>query len=288
MAECVYCGGSGKCHGSGLYHPYVKDHGPFDIYLCSECHSLFTFPLPSAGSLASLYSSFDGGMYGDIARLRKRYPLNGWYKQCESRMVAALGKVEDGLSWIDLGSGDGVMSERMKRAYPSGKGWAVDVHTRPERLKDVDVTWVQADLNEGAPDLPKAKLVFAVTVLEHVTDPCLFIGSGLDLLDEGGVFYFNCPRADCMAFRLMGRKWPYYLPGEHITVPTMKGLSGLVNRLAGSRPGRKFSIEISPVTMPYPFGYYLGFLTGNRWMPDWQLPIYLPTGLLECTIRRLC
>lgn len=203
-------------------------------------------------------------------------------------MTQALGDPVEALTWLDLGSGDGVMSELMKRTFPSGRGWAVDVHTRPERLKGVDVEWVQADLNEGMKGLPKVKLIFAVTVLEHVTDAAVFLGSALDLLEEGGILYFNCPRADCLAFRLMGRRWPYYLPGEHISVPTIKGISGLVSRLAAARPDMRFSVEVSPVTMPYPFGYYIGYLSGNRWLPDWQKPVHLPTGLLECTIRRLC
>ena len=227
-------------------------------------------------------------MFRDIALLRKKYPLTAWYTQCLSRIGNALGNPDDPFTWLDLGSGDGAMSELMKRQYPSGRGWAVDFHARPQRLKDVDVNWMNADLNQGMKDLPRVKLAFAVTVLEHVKDPANFLGSALDLLEQGGVLYLNCPRADCLAFRLLGRKWPYYLPGEHITVPTVKGLTQLLDRLTGSRPDKRFAMEVSPVIMPYPLGYYIGHLTGNRWLPDWQMPVYLPTGLLECKVRRLC
>jgi hypothetical protein len=107
----------------------------------------------------------------------------------------------------------------------------------------------------------------------------------MSMVKPGGVLYFNCPRADCNAFRLMGRKWPYYLPGEHITIPSMRGLEILAQETF-SKKGLRYSIKTDPVTMPYPLGYYAGYFLGTKKKLPFDFDLYIPTGLLECVIHR--
>jgi SAM-dependent methyltransferase len=282
---CVYCGGASRLCEKGAYHKYAKGHGPFDLYLCKHCSSLFTYPLPSSEEVGTLYSGFDKGMDERIAALRATYPLDKWYGQCLAHMQKALVRPRSDMSWIDIGAGDGIMSEMMKKYFPESRGVAADFHHRPDRLRNIDVEWVEADLNQPFNINGSYDLVFAITVFEHMLDPRQFLESMLALVKPGGVLYFNCPRTDSNAFRLMGRKWPYYLPGEHITVPSASGLEVLANGIFSKMNG-SFQIDVKPVVMPYPLGYYLGYYLGMRKKLPLNMDLYIPTGLLECTIHR--
>jgi len=175
----------------------------------------------------------------------------------------------------------------MMAKFPVSQGTAVDFHEHAEQLAGVSkLRWIAADLNEDMPaSLGKADLVFAITVFEHMASPVHFIRSSLDLLKPGGVLYFNCPRSDANAFRIMGTKWPYYLPGEHITVPSISGLEQLMRRECDRKFGRGYTLKIKPVIMPYPLGYYLGYyLPFTKGLFSFNTNIYLPTGLLECQL----
>jgi SAM-dependent methyltransferase len=187
-------------------------------------------------------------------------------------------------SWIDIGAGEGEMSNMIHQNFPASNGTAVDFHERPAQLNNA-VGWISADLSRQMPSIGKVDLVFAITVLEHMTDPGHFIRSCLDLMKPGSVFYFNCPRADSNAFRIMGKKWPYYLPGEHITIPSISGLGKLMHVECSRKFGDRYTLTISPVVMPYPLGFYLGYFMPFT-MKNFSLStdIYFPTGMLECQL----
>lgn len=283
---CVYCGGGANLFDAAGSHPYVPDHGPFRIFRCGQCGSLFTHPNPSIEVMARFYSGYQKGMYHKVSMLRERFPLNAWFNQCLRRIQRVFPDPEARFKWMDIGAGDGIMSAWMERAYPKSEGIAVDFHKRPSRLAASGVRWIEADLNKDLHGLPPVDLVFSITVLEHVLDPRDFVDGMLGLLLPGGSLYLNCPRTDSLAFRLLGKRWPYYLPGEHITIPTIKGLQHLVDSCCRSRFGRSGQLSVKPVIMPYPLGYYLGYYLGWNAKRYWIDPdIYLPTGLLECMLQ---
>lgn len=268
------------------FHPYVPGHGPFRIFRCGQCGSIFTYPNPSMEMMAAFYSGYQKGMYHKISTLRERFPLDAWFSQCLQRIRRLFPDPGARFTWMDLGAGDGIMSVWMEKAYPNSEGIAVDFHERPPKLAASGVRWISADLNRDLHGLPSVDLVFSITVLEHVLDPRDFVDGILALLHPGGSLYLNCPRADSMAFRLMGKRWPYYLPGEHITIPSVKGLLDMVGTCCRSRFGRIGPLAVRPVIMPYPLGYYLGYYLGWNAKRYWIDPdIYLPTGLLECILQ---
>ncbi|HLO80973.1 MAG TPA: class I SAM-dependent methyltransferase [Chitinophagaceae bacterium] len=237
-----------------------------------------------------MYKSFDGGMFSKVRELRRRYPLKTWFRQCLKHMMQGTGLERNKtFTWIDIGGGEGEMSELMLRQFPNHKGTVLDFHSAPERLKGHPVTWIATDLNKAFSDeLEQADLIFAITVLEHMADPVNFIRSALGLLKPGGVLYLNCPRADSTAFKILKKKWPYYIPGEHITIPTIKGLEKLLQRECSRLLKEGYEVKVKPVILPYPFGFYVGYyLPFLEKVFPFSFDVYLPTGLLECQVKRL-
>lgn len=285
LVPCLYCGNDAQLYEKNAHHPYASEHGPFQIYVCRSCSSLLTYPVPSGSVLNALYRSFDKGMHSKVRELRTKYPLHAWFRQCIRHMMKGAGFARKEFSWIDVGAGEGEMCKRMVETFPVSKGMGVDFHGRPGALdKTNGLGWMAADLNEDLPvELGTVDLIFAITVFEHMANPVHFIRSSLDLLKPGGVLYFNCPRADANAFRIMRKKWPYYLPGEHITIPSITGLEQLMRRECDQKFGNGYTLKIAPVIMPYPLGYYLGYyLPFTKNLFSLTTSVYIPTGLLEC------
>ena len=284
-AECVYCGSEGSLMDAHAFHPYVKYFGPFSIYLCSSCRSVFTFPVPSDKQIRELYASYDGGMYAKVAMLRRRFPLHEWFNQCLRRIRTFFPDPMASFTWIDVGAGEGMMSSLMINHYPRSRGIAIDFHDRPKSLNDLRIEWRKMDLNKPWETLPEVNLVFSITVLEHMASPHTFLTTMLQTLAPDGVMYLNCPRTDALAFKLLGKKWPYYLPGEHVSIPSKKGMEVLANLVTGSSSLRDPDITVSSVVMPYPLGYYLGYYFNCKASRYWFNPsIYIPTGMLECMV----
>lgn len=286
---CIYCEGEAQLFDEKAYHRYAPVYGPYRIFICKHCGTLLTNPVPDAEVTNAMYKSFDGGMFSKVRALRRKYPLKTWFRQCLKHMMQGTGlENKKSFTWIDIGAGEGEMSELMLREFPDHQGTVLDFHPVPERLRDRPVTWIVADLNRAfSEELEPADLVFAITVLEHMADPVNFIRSALDLLKPGGVLYLNCPRTDCAAFKLLGKKWPYYIPGEHITIPSIKGLQKLLDRECSRLFKEGYEIKIRPVVLPYPFGFYMGYYLPflERVFP-FSFDVFFPTGMLECQVKR--
>lgn len=284
-AECLYCGSKGALMDARAFHPYLKQFGPFSIYRCVSCKSIFTFPVPSEAQLGLLYSNYDTGMYEKVAMLRRKFPLHDWFDQCLQRVCRFFPDPTASFTWIDFGAGEGMMSRVMADYFPRSKGIAIDFHDRPKVLGDLNIEWYKMDMNKHWNFLPKADLALSITVLEHMADPRSFVSSMMNTLKPEGVMYLNCPRTDALAFQLLGKNWPYYLPGEHLSIPSRKGMKALADEIAGVSALKNPRVAVSSVTMPYPLGYYLGYFF------DWKASryffnpsIYIPTGMLECTV----
>lgn len=292
---CLFCGSSRlKLLYEKKFHPEAGWHGPFDLYRCLDCHSAVTLPLPSADQLSKLYRSFNGGMMQHVRQLRDEYPLNTWFNQCIDHATDVNGNKfnkTDVFSWVDLGAGNGELSKLMIQRFPLSEGVAADFHDKPEGLTGSGIKWLKADLNDSLGShisfLTKADFVFLITVLEHLLRPDIFIGHALQLLKPGGCFYLTIPRTDCLAFSLLKSKWPYLIMGEHLNIPSVKGIKNLLSAICDKMFGlENVTITVKPVILPYPVGYYLQYF-GLKKLADMvpkDVVVRIPTGLLEASV----
>jgi len=293
---CPFCKGRDLelLHAGGS-HPYLKDHGPWDLHLCRHCGSLVTDPLPSDADLQRLYASFKGGMIPSIRQLRDRYPLHAWYEQCMLHALRFAGREPDPgqvFRWMDLGAGGGELSALLSERFPLSKGVALDVSERPHSLEGLaNIDWVRQGFSESQDVPPETPpdLALSITVIEHLAHPDAFLRQWIGALAPKGCLYLTSPRSDCTAFRWMGRRWPYYLPGEHLHIPSREGMSILLHRICSELFGAgNYEVHVHSVVLPYPLGYFLGYfgLSGKRVGGIYSMPVRVPTGLLEAAVRR--
>lgn len=290
---CCFCGGTSlRCVRRGLYHPTRQDHGPFDFYRCDSCGSGTTAEPPTREQLADLYGSFREGLPVLHRAITSDDPQVAWYRKCVDRVARLTGFDGDSeFRWIDVGAGGGELSDMIAGRFPRSRGTAIDLHARPALLRDLErVDWRRGDVNESfAAGLPRVDLVVSTAVWEHVLRPDRFAAELLKLLSPAGTLYLVCPNYDSLARRLLGTRWPYFTPGEHLHIPSPEGARRCLAReraRLGDEAGA--TIVSRPIMLPYTLRYVFrrfGLERLGRLVPT-AVRFPMPVGALETTVRR--
>jgi SAM-dependent methyltransferase len=240
-----------------------------------------------------LYRFFESGLPKGRRKIRSAEALGPWFEHC---VEAALGASPEGrkasFTWLDVGAGAGEVSELLSRRCPAAQGVAVDLHERPADLPDrSNLGWERCDVNEvgfSARLSHRADIVLAISVWEHVLDPSALVRDLLALLRPAGTLYLACPDFGSLARRLLRTRWPFFLPGEHLNMPTIEGTRRcLESGLDGSAWRREeASLRIRRIGLPYSVQYYLQYLGLRRLsglVPP-SLAVAFPAGALEATV----
>jgi len=295
LQECTFCGKTDlKRTHENVYHPFKKDHGPFEFYMCRTCGSGLTLEPPSTEALTALYTSYKDGLPDLHREIMREDPQHDLYELCARRMLRRHGPTNSP-TWVDVGAGGGELSKILAKLLPLGSGTAIDLHARPAQLDSApSVKWIQADINQsGFTDAAglanTADFVISTAVWEHVLYPDVYAKDLIRLLKPGGVLYLMCPNYGSFARRLMGQGWPYFTPGEHLNMPTPKGAMLCLARqwtAIHGAAGQKPVVQSRALALPYSFRYVLrrfgiDFL-GKLVPPGLGLP--LPAGALEAVL----
>lgn len=268
VSECPYCAGrSLEVRYEGEYHQVDRSFGPFSIGQCKVCGSATTLNLPDAKRLAEFYvryESFRPEWYrqADSAALAPQYAS---YARCVVERHSRSPR-----RWADVGGGQGEVANLIAAKAPSSHGTAIDIGPRPSTLA-AGVQYLQADLN--APSwsfLEPCDLVFSVATIEHVLNPTAFVRNAAQILAPSGTLVIICPDYGSLGRRLCGRRWPFFLPGEHLTIPTQRGIASLMRRVGKLNNVRANTLTVSysvaalsralgvplsiPISVPVPLG----------------------------------
>jgi len=256
--------------------------GSFSVYLCKGCHSATTNPLPSPSHLKKFYDASAFGIDHKLRELRKDDPQLAWYGKIINQIKSQTNfDRTTSFTWLELGPGHGELAKLMTKHFPASHGVCVDFHQRPDEFESLrNVNWIQADLNESLPFKTEFDLVISVSVLEHVLDVRNFMNSIASHCKPGGHFYLIAPDQNSLLAKLMGRRWPYFLPGEHLHIPSIQGVHKLIANLGVETASE--SISVKSICIPYSIKYILSFfgIPGYQLIPiNWSFPI--PAGALE-------
>lgn len=276
------------------FHPSNKEIGSYDIYECSNCGSAVTNPVPGKEVLRQLYDSFPEGIQSSTAALRNDSPLHALYAQLLDHAVSKMKKkitYDSVFTWIDVGAGNGMLAVLIKQQFPNSTGVALDFHERPALIDQIDgIDWVSADLNQD--DLSTVlndrtfDLVITLAVLEHVQDPSAFLTKLLPLAEPQGLLFLACPDYSSIARKMLKTKWPYFIPGEHINIPSIEGMRLMLENAVSmqtAKRSKKFAVRI---WVHYPLRYFFNYfgmrVIGKLLPPSFSLK--LPVGALEAGI----
>lgn len=286
--RCPYCASADlETAYRGEFHKVDRSFGPFDLGACGRCGSLATVNPPSPDRLAEFYRRYDqfrpdwykaGAAAG---ALRAQYEF---YARHVGADLAA------GRTWIDIGAGHGEVSNLLAERHPDCAGTAIDIGERPSSLR-AETGYESIDLNRpGWLDMLGRRFdrVFAVAVWEHVLDPGQFAREALSLVAPRGRLILICPDYGSLARRILGRRWPYFEPGEHISIPTREGARRCLEAACADLGLDGAVVRAKPLNVGYSLGYLSSVLRLRPLAalipPGWSAP--LPTGILSATIQR--
>jgi 2-polyprenyl-3-methyl-5-hydroxy-6-metoxy-1,4-benzoquinol methylase len=191
---------------------------------CNACGFMFTRDIQSSTDIDHLY--VDG--YHD-----KRH-MDG--QRVNATITADLVRrfVPDiaGKSLLDIGSGYGYLLHALR---DSGAKQLTGVE-----LSQAQKTYATRDLGldirgrlEDIPAEERFDVITLFEVIEHIPEPCEFIAQACRHLKVGGSLIVGTDNFDCDVVRVLGDKFPKWIPHEHVSLFTPASLRAVVGRAGG-------------------------------------------------------
>ncbi|MFN3721008.1 MAG: class I SAM-dependent methyltransferase [Rhizobium rhizophilum] len=191
-----------------------------------------------------------------------------------------------GQSWLDVGAGHGEIASILASRHLEGT--AIDIGPRPHGLaKAVDYHGVDINKNSWHQNAGgKYDTVYAIAVWEHLLRPDLFAEECLRLVKRRGCLILVCPDYGSLARKLLGSRWPYFEPGEHISIPSRLGARRCLERKVAEL-GVAATIQVGRLNVCYSVKYLAEVLRltfASNFIPsNFSLP--MPTGLLFAKVN---
>ena len=222
--------------GSGRLHPAFRRRDT-TFRRCRDCRSLVDTEIASPDQLARIYEGKGYYVKDDGGRDGVPFGYSGDYVAqrgfIEDKFDRVLGHIERYVNpgrLLDVGCGPGFLL-----AVATKRGWeavGMDVNEWAVRYgQDVVGVEVQHGVLTAAsfPD-EKFDAITMMDLLEHVPEPSRLLEQAARLLRPGGALVVLTPDAGAPVSRLMGRRWPEVVPGEHTVLFSRIGLTKALAR----------------------------------------------------------
>jgi 2-polyprenyl-3-methyl-5-hydroxy-6-metoxy-1,4-benzoquinol methylase len=213
------------CGGNTLPHLLnVRGH---NLHRCSNCGFVQVTNAPSATELEAIYREayFGHSKYQDQATLRA---------ENQRRLGLLRQYVGGGGQVLEAGCGDGSFLYEAKPYYKMQGFDLAPAGVNLARAKNPDIAqqiWVSP---LETLDLPNAYFdaICLWDVIEHIWNPRMVADHLLCALKPGGLLLLSTPNIDTVIARLMGKRWAFMTPPEHLSFFSQASIHQLfVNQL---------------------------------------------------------
>lgn len=197
----------------------------YSVVRCSNCRLFSTLPIPTKKELEVFYKSFsfnDGFSF----EKRLRYDARRSLKNLDS-----LGYNSGSL--LDIGCGAGFFMDEARK-----KGWettGVDTAKIPVdyAVKKLKLNAVQKNIL-AYKTTRKFDVISLQQVIEHLPDPYPVLSNMQKLLARNGIVCISTPNIDSWLYRVLGKRFNYFIPPEHLVYYSPSTLSAVLKK-AGFR-----------------------------------------------------
>lgn len=208
MKKCILC-------GSKKYKKLFKIE-KFEILKCKRCGLIRT-----EGEQRTLNKNYHGDeVYETFEKLFR----NMYQKRVNliSKFKKNPGKV------LDIGASTGTMLEIFKDA--GWEVWGVEPSKSAKVAKTKGIKIFQKTFEKTTPPKSYFDVVILNHTLEHMSNPPLVLKKVKTLLKKEGVVFVDVPNFGSLSATIMGKRWPFILPEEHIFHFTHKTLRRVLEK----------------------------------------------------------
>src|SRR5687767_977356 len=197
----------------------------FSHYHCNNCQHLFVYPKPLQDVVESYYRD---------ARFYRKAEVEEARLTCEAqaRVQVLTNLVEMhglGKSLLDAGCASGIFMEQAQRA-----GWLVEGVEMSPALCEKAIAKGLSVVNGPLEDLKSKRqypIVTAWEVIEHTVDPEAFLAQLSSRTERGGFVALSTPLNNGLPARLLGPRFPYICPPEHLSLFSKQSIHILGKRI---------------------------------------------------------
>lgn len=170
------------------------------LYECQNCTFTYAFPLPD--NILSLYENLEDELYVDSLEPR--------FKEMKHLMEMGLNFHPKAKRVLDVGAGVGLLVKAAKEKNLEAVGiepskWLV---SQSKKLFDIDL--IEGIVPNKVLDNEKFDLIFAVDVIEHLSEPIDFLKTLKSYLNKDGVILIATPDSGSFLAKKLGAKWWHY------------------------------------------------------------------------------
>lgn len=266
--------------GSQQVAPSFVKQG-FSYCTCSDCSSLYMTPRPTDEHLNAFMAQAESvkfwstDFYRQTADARRKMIF-----QPRAKSIAELAKrleVADDATFVDIGSGYGILLEEVERLGVFGD--VSGIEPSPDLVEDCRAKGfsVREQTLEDAQGAPiNASFMTAFEVLEHVNDPLCFLLALKAALRPGGVALLTTLTASGFDIQTLWESSKAVYPPHHINLLSIEGYGKLIER-AG--------LELVEITTP---GVLDVDIVRNAFLsnPDLEGNRYAKTIALDASIEQ--
>jgi len=215
-----------------------KDLRGYKMLVCSNCSFEFVYPLPSTKEIEAFYNKTR--VVSDLKQIIKQHiedfdkggqaPKRDWF----DGVFAAAKKYthKEKLNILEIGSGYGYFIHHATRLGHKAIGTEVtsDYAEAANNAVNGDILYIPDGNYDKVAENNWADLVYLEHVFEHVLEPNQIIAQIKNKISSVGILHMSVPNSKSFLAKVMGSKWPWACPPDHLYFYNKKALVAFLER----------------------------------------------------------
>lgn len=195
--------------------PFFEKNG-YPLVRCRRCRTVYVAKSALGDALTDYYQ--DG--YHEGNEQSKGYPDYAsdehFIRRNFRKKLSYLEKLRSPGSILDVGAAYGYFLDEARNRGWDTHGIEVSTHAAAVAREKLDLKIEVGDFLEHNFEGRVFDVITMFDVVEHMNEPIKTMKKSFDLLNPGGILFMVTGDCDCLWARILGKKWYFYNPPQHL------------------------------------------------------------------------